>query len=171
MRKASDVHFDALRNAIYHSARRRFYDTLNRAMSFIVVAAGTAAVSDLFDLPSKAFAFAAALAGLLQLVFDFSGKARTHEFLQRRFYELVAEMNVATEPTAENIATWDAKLHGLYAEEPPPMRAMDAIAYNAALESLGKDPSKRIKISWVQSWLRHVFSFNGSAFPYVSAKP
>lgn len=175
MRKAADIQFDALRNAIYHSARRSYYDALNRSMSFLVVASGTAAVADAgkwlgVDSSYQLFALAAALAGLSQLVFDFGGKARTHEFLQRRFYELISEMG-ADEPSPEQLIGWDSRLNGLYAEEPPPMRALDAVAYNAAIESLGRDKGKRVHINIFQSWLRHLVHFNGSAFPYVDSVP
>jgi hypothetical protein len=169
MREPYQIHFDALRNAIYHTARRNYYDFLNRLMSLVVVAGGTAAVADLAKdvISNKYFAFVAAIAGLLQLVFDFGGKARTHEFLQRRFYELTADvMSAKSDP--ERVAQWDATLNRLYAEEPPPMRALDATAYNAAAESMGSDPSKRIEVKWWQSLLRHFYPFNNSPFPYVS---
>ena len=32
--------FDALRNSIYHSARRQYYDTLNRILNFLVIICG-----------------------------------------------------------------------------------------------------------------------------------
>jgi hypothetical protein len=108
------------------------------------------------------------MAGLLQLVFDFGGKARTHEFLQRRFYELTADIAEVEKPSPSKVGEWEATLNRLYAEEPPPMRAMDAIAYNAAIESLGSDKSKRIDVNWWQSLNRHWFPFNGAPFPYVS---
>lgn len=170
MRKPSDINFDALRNAIYHSARRNYYDFLNRLMSLMVVAAGAGAVAEFekFFASPAALAFVATMAGLSQLVFDFGGKARTHEFLQRRFYELTAEIAEVGEPTPVEIGEWEATLKRLYAEEPPPMRAMDAIAYNAALESLGSDKSKRIKVTWWQSLNRYWWPFNGAEFPYVS---
>ena len=34
--------FDALRNSIYHSARRQYYDTLNRILNFLVIICGAA---------------------------------------------------------------------------------------------------------------------------------
>ncbi|RUX97440.1 MULTISPECIES: hypothetical protein [unclassified Mesorhizobium] len=170
MREPSKINFDALRNAIYHTARRNYYDLLNRMMSLIVVAAGAGAVADFErNLASPAaLAFAATMAGLLQLVFDFGGRARTHEFLQRRFYELTADIAEVEKPTPLKVRTWEATLNRLYAEEPPPMRAMDAIAYNAAAESLGSDKSKRIKVTWWQSLNRYWWAFNGAEFPFVS---
>lgn len=170
MREPSKINFDALRNAIYHSARRNYYDFLNRLMSLLVVAAGAGAVADFekFFASPALLAFVATMAGLFQLVFDFGGKARTHEFLQRRFYELTAEIAQAEKPTPSKIRDWEAALKRLYAEEPPPMRAMDAIAYNAAAESLGSDKAKRIYVTPWQSFNRYWWEFNGADFPYVS---
>jgi len=43
------------------------------------------------------------------------------------------------------------------------MRALDAVAYNAACDSIGKG-SERVKISFWQSLLRHIYPFNGTEF-------
>jgi hypothetical protein len=170
-RKLSDIKFDALRNAIYHSARRSFLDTLNRCLSFIVVAAGTTAVGDLgakIGFGSVQFyAAVAALAGALQLVFDFGVRARTHEFLQRRYYELSALVSEVAEPSEKVIAHWDSELQRLYSEEPTPMRALDAIAYNVACESLGYSHDKRVEVRWYHSLLRQLYPFHQSEFPWV----
>lgn len=169
--KLKDIRFDALRNAIYHSSRQRFMDTQNRILSFVVVAAGTAAVGDLgsvIGISSKMFAAAGAIAGLLQLVFDLGSKTRTHEFLQRRFYELVARLSEIAETDEALIASAEADLNRLYAEEPPPMRALDAVAYNAASESLGAN--KRVKIEWYQALLKQWWAFYSAEFPYEETK-
>lgn len=139
--RIKDLHFDALRSAIYHSSRRRFLDLLNRTLSFVVVASGSVALVALWYDPPW-FAAAAALAGLLQLVFDFGGEARSHEFLQRRFYELIAEITETLDATDQDLVRWKATLIRLYGEELPPMRALDAIAYNAAVDSLGYPKEK-----------------------------
>jgi hypothetical protein len=110
------------------------------------------------------FAFTATAAGTLQLVFDLGVRARDHDFLQRRYYQLIAEMKRVAAPSHENICEWEAIMYEIYAEEPPPMRALDSIAWNAACESMGGD--KRIKVTWYQSLLRNIWAFNGSEFPY-----
>jgi hypothetical protein len=161
------LRFDALRNAIYHSSRRHFFDFWNRSLSFLVVAGGALAFADLgrrFHISQEMFAAVATTAGLLQLVFDFGSKARTHEFLQRRLYEMIAEMSETKEPTAEQLARWEATLNRVYAEEPPPMRALDAVAYNAAVDSLGRGAEHRIPIRWWQSLFRQFWPFNETAF-------
>jgi hypothetical protein len=79
MSKDFNPKFDALRNAIYHSSRRRFFELLNRSLSFLVVISGTAAVANLHSLEPRWLAAMAAIIGALQLVFDFGG----------RFYNLI----------------------------------------------------------------------------------
>lgn len=167
MATKQDTEFDALRNAIYHSTRRGFFDGLSRFLSFVIVAAGATAVVGLTDdlfVRAEYFAAVAALAGLLQLVFDFGGKARIHEFLQRRFYELAAEMAETPEATQLDVEKWAGQLRRLYAEEPPPMRALDAIAYNAALDSLGRRQDHRLVVRWWHTLASQWWPFNHTSF-------
>lgn len=166
---ASAAKFDALRSAIYHTSRRGFLELCSRLLNLVVVFSGTVAAADLgllvgLDESQKWFAFAAALAGLFQLAFDPAGLARTHEFLQRRFYEILAEMAEKSKPTESDEARWKGALFRLYAEEKPPLRALDAISYNAAAESLGYGKDKLITIRWWHTALSQVMPFNGTSF-------
>lgn len=106
----------------------------------------------------------ATLAGLLQLVFDFGGRARTHEFLQRRFYELIAEISETKNPKEDDLLRWEAALNRLYSEEPPPMRALDAIAYNAAVDALDRDKKGRIRLRWYHALFSQVWPYSETAF-------
>jgi hypothetical protein len=167
---ASDVKFDALRSAIYHASRANFFNFWTRVFNFLVVILGATAFADVTTEP-KWFAGAAAVIGALQLVFDFAGKARDHQYLQRRFYELVA--NVADKWTADEtqVAQWSAALHRLYADETTPMRALDAISHNAACDALGHD-NHRVKVHFYQAALSQFWPFADSAFrtPDTGAK-
>jgi hypothetical protein len=173
--KIYELHFDALRNAIYHTARKGFLDRLNRSLSFIVVLAGTTAVGDFAarlgasgvfgDI--KFYAAVAALAGTAQLVFDFGGAAQKHEFLQREYYDLIAKISETNKPTEADVARWDAELHRTYAEETPPMRALDSIAYNAAKESLNPFKGSRIRVRWYHVLFAQLWQFNDSEFPWI----
>jgi hypothetical protein len=156
---------------MYHSWRKNFLDRLNRILSFTVIVTGATAFSDLanqigFAHGSQALAGVAALAGALQLVFDFGVQAREHDFLQRRFYELVAEITECTDPDEASVAEWEGELFRLYAEEPTMMRALDAMAYNAISESVGAS-DKRVKVKWYQTILSQIWPFNQADFPYA----
>jgi hypothetical protein len=168
IRAKPDIYFDALRNAIYHSARKAYFGILNRSMSFIIILAGGSAAGDFgsrWGLDPKFLAFIAAVVAALQLVFDYGMRARTHEFLQRMYYELIAKISANPKPTEKDLSDWEAELNRIYSEEPTPMRALDAIAYNAACESIGRS-DKRVKVSLWQSLMRHFLPFQHAEFPY-----
>jgi hypothetical protein len=162
-KKAHGIRFDALRNAIYHSSRRRFFELLSRCLSFLVVISGTAAVANLQILDPRLMAAIAAAIGALQLVFDFNGRARVHENLQRRYFELIAEVDAVATPTPADIEKWNAKWSLIYADEPPPMRGLDAISYNTACDSIGRSKS-RLELSWYHLFFRHLYSFPNTQF-------
>jgi hypothetical protein len=164
-KQGADLRFDILRNAIYHTARNQFLDRCTRITNFIVIALGTSAAAELGSgyVDPKWLAAAAATFATLQLVGDFAVTARVHAYLQRRCYELLAELEGINSPDESKIAAIRAKLTTLYGEEPPPMRALDAVAYNAACDSIGKS-GQRVKISFWQSLLRQIYPFNGTEF-------
>jgi hypothetical protein len=151
--------FDAMRNAIYHTSRRRFFELLTRCLSFLVVASGTAAVANIHAIDPRYAAAGAAMIGALQLVFDFSGRARTHEILQRKYYDLLAEIDGIQTPNDEQFLKWQAALNRIYADEPPPMRALDAIAYNAACRNMGYDNSRK-HVNMLQLALSQILQHN-----------
>jgi hypothetical protein len=166
-KEISDLRFDAMRNAIYHTARRYFLDRVNRGLTFIVILAGAGVIGQLgskLGITDQWLAVIATVAATIQLVFDFGVKARDHEFLQRRFYELIADVAQNPAPNEADVARWRADLQRLYAEEPPPLRALDAIAYNAACDSIGKSHC-RVRVTLWQSLMRHLYPFNGTFFP------
>jgi hypothetical protein len=165
-----DIKFNALRNAIYHSSRRRFFELLSRFLSFLVVISGTAAVAQLRILDPRLMAALAATIGALQLVFDFNGRARLHEKLQVKYYELIAVVDSVANPSEAEIFKWRASLWQTYADEPPPMRALDAIAYNAACDDLGFPSEAHLK---VQPWhwaFCQIYSFPNAKFQKNAVK-
>jgi hypothetical protein len=104
----------------------------------------------------------------IQLVFDFGGSSKDHEFLQRRYYEMLAEMEAAPSWDADFEKKWSAKLLSVSADEVLTMRALDAIAYNKALAGISEDPGVlhryRIKVGFWHSLLRNILAFNGTEF-------
>jgi len=164
-----DPRFDALRNAIYHTERRSFFDLLNRGFNFLVIilGAGVAAkVATNLRLGEYWLEMAVVFFATAQLVFDFGSRARTHEFLQKRYYDLLREMEESEHD--KNLAHWSAKLLTLAADEPMTMRALDALAYNKALDALISDPEEirlhRLYVSFLYRRLRHVIGFQGVQF-------
>jgi hypothetical protein len=161
-----DVEFDCVRSAIYHGARMHFLDLLNRWMMFIVVLSSTATMANFIlqmGVSPEFFAIISATFAAANIAFGISNSARDHDFLRRKYYELLAKLmeGHAEEDIAERV---HCDMLRLSATEPPPLRALDAIAYNAALEGMGRDQSKRIPVSWWESLMRHVYPFNSTDF-------
>lgn len=165
-----DPKFDALRNAIYHTERRAHFDYLNKSINFLIIMFGAAAVAksvDVFKSNSLFIELSILFISTIQLVFDFGGKTRTHEFLQKKYYELLSNIEEDNN-YSKNINKWSAKLLIIAADEPMPMRALDALAYNKAVDAIVSDPIERSryrqKVRWHQRRLRQFVAFQSVDF-------
>jgi hypothetical protein len=158
----------ALRNALYHVARRRWLDGWSRVFNLIIILGGTGTAADLTRGHSEAALWLGgtiALVGALQLVFDFTGRARLHEILQRRYYSLMADVEYELNPTKQKCANWGAEITRAAADEPPTMRALDAIADNQATAALlGSKRPRQIVSPW-ESFTRQLLPHNAGVFP------
>jgi hypothetical protein len=164
--------FDALRNAIYHVARRNYFDLLNRLLNFLVVILGASVagkVANVVHLDEHALEFGVLFAATAQLTFDFSYRARTHEILQKDYYKMLAEIELDLAPDQKR---YDAKLFTIAADEPMPMRALDALAYNAALDATTSDPEikkrNRLWVPRIHRLLRHIIAFHAHEYTLES---
>jgi hypothetical protein len=148
-----------LRNARYHEDRERFFARIHKVAMFFVVAGGTSILASFF---SQVFFFAAlvTLAGLLDLVFDVSGRARQHASLRRRIYDVLAQ----TEDPDRATTKLQEQAIQIYADEPPCMHAVNMLAYNEAMSSFGRPKKAHIKLTGPQRFLRHWFSYGSVQF-------
>ena len=168
---AQNFEFNALRNALYHTARRGTFEAWARWLNLMVILLGTATVSDLLaPIGVKIMYIGAATTfiGALQLTFDFSGRACTHQILQRDYYKVLADFQAILTPTDEDIARCNAALTLTMADEPPVMRVIDSKAYNDALDATGyftKD--QRMHIPWWHLPLKNLWSFEGYNYKKV----
>jgi len=166
------VSFDAERTARYHAARRGFFEGIHRWTLFAVVATGSVGFTNVigawllkWGLGPEIFGALAALIGAGNLAFDPAGRARLHEALQRKAYQLGAEVDGVVEPSAQQCAEWRSKLHMIYAEEPPPKRALDAVVYNATLSGRREKPNDDlIVLSLPQRALKQILPFQNAEF-------
>jgi hypothetical protein len=160
----SAAKFDALRCAIYHTERRNFFDLSNRLLNFLVIIFGAGVAgkaAELFHFRELWLEFGVLIFATAQLTFDFGYRARTHEFLQKKYFEMLAEMELEPSP---DLKKWTAKLFAIAADEPMPMRALDALAYNAALDATTSDVdikrANRLHVPFVHRLLRHLIAFH-----------
>lgn len=154
-----NIYFNVLRNALYHTGRRMTLDRWNRWGNFAVIVFGASAFADV-ALPwigsegTPWFSGMTAIIGAAQLVFDFSGRARDHQALQRDYYNLLAEIEVSPKPSDEQICAWRGSMVRIAGGEPPTLRALDCKAYNDAIGATEVYPSwERIFIpAWHRIW-------------------
>lgn len=167
------IKFNVLRNALYHTGRRRFFETWNKIFNFVVILLGTAAVmstaTNVLGIDPRWVGVGVAFVGALQLVFDFGSAASLHRRLQRDYYHLLAEIEETRKPTEASISKWQAHLLRITADEPPTLRARDAKAYNDALDSMETyDEDQRLEIPWYQTILGGLFTFEGHSYRKLS---
>jgi hypothetical protein len=129
---------------------------------FVVVAAGAASIVPLekqyWILPAII-----TLAGLVDLVFDVSGKARLHASLRRRIYDLLAQ----AENETSDICKLREQAIGVYADEPPCMHAVNALAYNGAMAAFDRPLKFHLKLSWHQRFFRNLWAFAETEFKTI----
>ena len=165
-----NIRFNVLRNALYHTARRMHFERLNRTFNFVVVVLGASAMSDalqrLLGIETVWIGAAVAVIGAMQLVFDFGRMARDHQQLQRDYYNLLADIEHAASDDPKLCAEWHARMIRITADEPPILRALDAKAYNDALDATGLYPQdERLVLKWRHLTFGWLFAFEGSTFP------
>lgn len=167
-----NIRFNVLRNALYHTARRMHFERLNRLFNFAVVILGAGAMGDLFArVGVDVIWIGAAIAaiGALQLVFDFGRMARDHQQLQRDYYHLLAEIENAASDDPKLCAEWYAQMIRITADEPPMLRALDAKAFNDALDATEIYPrSERLVLKKRHLLFGWLFAFEGSDFSKTS---
>lgn len=163
--------FDALRIALYHTERCNFLDRVNKVINSLVILLSAGVVGKAashFALDGLWIELSVLIVATIQLVFDFGGRAKEHQFLQKRYYEILAEMEAAPQWDGEFLKKWSAKLLSLSADEFLTMRALDAIAYNKALGGVTDDPEQlrryRLRVTVWQSLLRNLLAFNWADF-------
>lgn len=162
MSELDNIRFEALQSAFYHSMRCGQLEMVHRVLLFFTVIGGTTALAGVVaSLPWLAGIAAAlpTLAGTLDLVGDFAGRAAVHKGLQAKFVDIIARLDA---PRADNpVAALRVDLQRAYAEEPPVKRVVHALAMNAAIRSLGRDPASLLVVSKTRYCLGWLLAFDG----------
>ena len=143
------IRLSLLRNALYHSYRRRFLEGVVRWFNFATVLLGGAAATDFlgrYGLDQVEVGLAVALFGALQLVWDPGRRASEHQQFQKEYYRLLAKVPGLDLFGSDDIARFDRCIADLSADEPPTLRGLDAKAYNDALDALGDFSSEAARL-------------------------
>jgi hypothetical protein len=173
-----DARFDALRNSLYHTERAWFLDKLNKSINALVILLGSGVVEKIvtkhsFDELYVELAFL--IVATLQLVFDFGGSAKDHYHLQTQYAAALSEMESVAIWDDETERKWSARLVTISGDEVQTMRALDAIAYNQAIDAIHGSTQKqkdfRLYVGPLHYALRHLLTFSRTQFMPESQRP
>jgi hypothetical protein len=154
----TEFKIECLKNARYHEDREVFFSHLHKITMLVAVLGGTATFA--FVKQFKIFAALVTVAGVVDLVFDVSGKARLHAALRRRVYDVLAQIE---DPTRD-LAGLKEQAARIYADEPPCMHAVNALAYNSAMQAFDRPEKYQFPISNWHRALRHWWPFTADDF-------
>jgi hypothetical protein len=101
------------------------------------------------------------------LVLDFARRARIHDDLRREFCELLAEMEQQVITNEEEYRRLSSKRLKIQVREPSPIEVLNVVCANEELEGRGFD--YRYRVTRVQYFFRHFFSWSARNFPKVPA--
>lgn len=153
--------------ALYHRARMAWFAGLHRLGMFINILAGTGAVAAVVTKDAQLtleVSLLVAFVSAANLAFDFAGFARKHEDSRRLYHDIAAELE---EDGAEEarVRRLRARMIRASASEPTVYEAAQAVAFNAAIRSLGRDEQDEFVLSRPQRLLRHLWPYGGRKFP------
>lgn len=173
---AGELEHNALRNALYHTARRQRLEFWSRLLNFLVIVGGASTVAQMATEGGFGMwiGFAITIVGALQLVFDFAGRAKNHEILQRRYYDLLGRIKEAGGDLPVKVRSQImGEIARISGEEPPTLRALDAVAYNEATNTIHGDAGAiwRLPITPWQSFTKHFLHHNGVPFDRPDVPP
>jgi hypothetical protein len=157
--------FSLIRNAAYHDDREHFYALAHRLLMFLVVAVGTLSAGASMAAENRLATYGtlfAVLAGLIDIVWNVDGLAREHSTLRRRSYDLLARLEAG-----EPINVLRAEYVRILADEPPTMHAVNALAFNMAVDAMGRTKEQKYSLQLWQRLFRHLWPFRPSEFPTV----
>lgn len=163
MEEAWNLRFSVDRSMRYHARRRAFYDWMHKLAMLSIIVLGSAAVAR-YD--AQIAGFLVAVVGALDLVFAPSVKAREHDFLRRRFSDLMSQIVTCAQPTQETLNKWKTERLAIESDEPPIYWAVEASCYNETSEAYGKHQEAHVKLRWYHLLLMNVWRFEEGHFPF-----
>jgi hypothetical protein len=161
--KWDDLFFGVKRTVRYHLHRRKFFGAWKVITKFLVIASGGTVISIASSEPKKIgwmiFVGAiTALIGTLDLVLDFSDKAREHRDLVAAFSDLEAQM-VADAVAKERLVEFTNKRLKLEVDEPPIKQVLNNFCHNELVIAEDYPLAQLADIKWWQSWSKQYFDW------------
>lgn len=128
-KQLDDLRYCLALSTRYHERRERWFDGWDRLAKAIAVVGGASTVTTLVaDGGVKTWiAVTITLSSAVTLVFDFSGKARRHYDLRKRYLALEAEV---IEAPAEQLRRFEARHATIEIDEPPRLSTLVQVCQN-----------------------------------------
>ena len=164
-----NLRFDATRSALYHMSREGMFSTLHKLVMFVVTFSGTGAAFNVLQNGDQYLSIGASLlaafVATLDLVYDFNGKARLHSTLKQQYYNILSELEICADGKSE-ISMLRSRMIKIYADEPPKLWALDAIAWNRTYTALYPKTAKSdlLQVTWWQRLVSHFWAFSAGKF-------
>lgn len=168
----TEFRFICFMNARYHAAREAFLDSSHRWLMFGVILFGSLAVVEVVGAVGGVAPFRngslsalAAIMGALDLTFDLSNRARQHSLMKRRYYELLADVELGV----KNLTEGNACLHRYSAEEEPAYYALLESAHNATQRITYGDRADIRQLRWHHRVFKNFLRFETLTDPKTSS--
>lgn len=166
-----ELRFNSLRNARYHSMRKDFLYSLRSRLAFAMASIGFATIclaAAQMTGAAVATAFAVTMLIVVTAWRDPTAEMQKHRELAQKFYAIAGDVEMLGDSLSDDKASEiKGQIMKLYSDEPHEMRALNAIAYNIAVDSLGCDPGQRLRVTWWQRAMKNLCRFDGAHFQPV----
>lgn len=173
--KKDDLESDVRRSIRYHSRRRSFYERCHRSIMFLVILLSSNAIFSLIpkevypSAPTLMNAIIVAIASL-DLVIGFSSKAKDHEILYKKYYDL--QIQIQTQKASpEARRSWLAEYLKIEMEEPPKYEALDISCHNEEARAMGCHASEYYKLNIAQKLFMHLWRFSDTDWKRLEPIP
>ena len=128
-------------SVLYHRARERFYDVLDRTTKVITLVAGSAAAFRILrDQGGLGAALVTTIASALSLAFTYAERSRRHATLAQQFARLLADIaeRGPRDFDERDLCSWDAAIRKVEVDEPAPLPVVQAVAQYDYYRTVGK---------------------------------
>ncbi len=158
--KAQGLLFSIRRSVRYHTARRKFFDSINNTVTAVSLISGTASVAAILSSHQTTTILLGVLVTVLNalnLVIKSSEKARNHADFVRKFIEL--EKKLLKKPFAEftfdELSAIEQERLDIERDEPPIKRVLDIICHNELAIAMGAPPEEIYEVGWWQKTFKN----------------
>lgn len=163
--KAQGLLFSIRRSVRYHTARRKFFDSINNTITAISLIFGTAnVVAIVSSHQTIAILLGILVSSLiaLNLVIKSYEKANNHTRFAGKFIDLEKLLlkKPLLEYTFDEVISIEQKRLEIERDEPPTKRVLDIVCHNELALAMGAPTNALYQVNWLQRTLKHFVDIN-----------